>query len=136
MCIDLSTNVLDLPHHNVTIVESELFDPALNCYIGDNKEEDSDNDDLASSSEPQAEEAPRRRVNIRYALGCLLVFDELLLSVVVCCLSSKDILELPYLSFSKKPIWIPTLRFFCCFNGFFHRLVTLCCSGTLLKLKR
>ena len=70
-CIDLSTDTLNLPHHNVTIVESELFDPALNIFVGDNDDDDDEESDNGNKNQSEIDEEPKKKFDVGKGLSAI-----------------------------------------------------------------
>jgi len=69
-CIDISTDTLNLPHHNVTIVESELFDPALNIFVGDNNDDD-DKESHDDKNELEFDEEPKKKFDVGKGISAI-----------------------------------------------------------------
>ena len=99
-CIDLSTDTLNLPHHNVTIVESELFDPALDVFVGDNDDDEDDHE-----KQDDSDDKPRKKVDV--GLVGSSVFDAVLIDTN---------------SFAKTWVLQPDLLFF---NYYLHDITLI-----------
>ncbi|CAK8694295.1 unnamed protein product [Clavelina lepadiformis] len=43
-CVDVNENTIDMPNHTVTVVESDLFNPVTDIFMGENKHDDKTDD--------------------------------------------------------------------------------------------
>ena len=63
-CQDVTKETIDLPSHKVSIIETDIFDPSLNLYLGENKDEE-DEDEVDTNEAEETNDTADKKIYIK-----------------------------------------------------------------------
>merc|ERR1719259_82845 len=61
-CQDVTKETIDLPSHKVSIIETDIFDPSLNLYLGENKD---DEDEVDTNQAEETNDTADKKIYIK-----------------------------------------------------------------------